>query len=218
MVYTKVNPGDVIDIKDAAGVPHEGVYKGCKEVSTNLGTQYIYKFETENGKLFGIWGFTTLNTFMENIPMGMQCRVIYTGQTEEKNKYGKHLHLCTVEIDEESANTKIAPSTKSLNDAVMEQTRKAGKEQRFDFKVEFTNLPKKTFSAVMELCKKKMGEADFKSWFKDNGYPAIDKIKHPDQKATVAKELKAICENREFVAETFGSQNVDDIDEPEIPF
>lgn len=120
MVYKKVNPGDVTDIKDSIGVPYEGTYDGCKEVSTNLGTQYIYKFKDEAGKSFGIWGFTTLNTFMENVPMGMQCRVVYTGQAQEKNKYGKHMHLCTVEIDEDNKNNRPMPSTEEREETKKE--------------------------------------------------------------------------------------------------
>lgn len=112
MVYKKVNPGDVIDIKDVVDVPYEGIYKGCREVSTNFGTQYIYKFQDENGRNFGIWGFTTLNTFMETVLMGTQCRIVYTGQAEEPNKYGKHLHLCTVEIDEDDKNNKVTKTEK----------------------------------------------------------------------------------------------------------
>lgn len=88
-------------------------------------------------------------------------------------------------------------------------------KQKFDFKAEFETLPKKTFTTVMELCKKTMGESDFASWFTDNGYPSVDKITHPERQAIIAKALKAICEKREFVVQNFGSQ---DIAEEEIPF
>ena len=112
MVYKKVNPGDVIDIKDVVDVPYEGIYEGCKEVSTNLGTSYIYKFKDENGKFFNMWGFTSLNTFMEAVPTGLQCRVTYKGQAKEANKYGKHTHMCMVEIDEDDKNNRTATSEK----------------------------------------------------------------------------------------------------------
>lgn len=151
MAYKKVNPGDVIDIKEVVDVPYEGTYEGCKEVSTNLGTTYIYKFKDETGKSFGIWGFTTLNTFMEAVPVGMQCRVTYTGQAEEANKYGKHMHLCTVEIDEDNKNNRMMPSTEEREETKKELEALSGgedlsedKKDFFEFMLDVKTVFKKT--------------------------------------------------------------------------
>lgn len=83
------------------------------------------------------------------------------------------------------------------------------------FKQAFKALPKKTFSAVMELCKEVMGDSDFTNWFVDNGYQAVDKVTNPQQQMDVAKALKAICEKRDFVEKNFGTQETA---EEEIPF
>jgi hypothetical protein len=175
VVYKKVNPGDVIDIKDVAGVPYEGIYKGCREVSTNFGTQYIYKFQNENGRNFGIWGFTTLNTFMETILMGTQCRIIYTGQAEEPNKYGKHLHLCTVEIDEDDKNVNTAPREKldvektfgsqNVDAPEKEESKKDFFEFMLDVKTEFK---KKTGSYELYNSELSIFEVKFLSEVKGN--------------------------------------------------
>ncbi len=182
MVYKKVNPGDVIDIKDVVGVPYEGIYKGCREVSTNFGTQYIYKFQEENGRNFGIWGFTTLNTFMETVLMGTQCRVIYTGQAEEPNKYGKHLHLCTVEIDEDDKNTKTATREKldvektfgSQNiDEIDVQSE--GKKDFFEFMLDVkTEFKKKTGSHKLYNSELSIFEVKFLSEVKGDNKKQVD--------------------------------------------
>lgn len=101
--FREVQRGDVIDIKkDKPGdVHHEGVYLGSKHITTDLGGQFIYRFKAGSNKIFGIWGFTTLNSAMENVTKGSLCRVTYQGQAKEKNKYGKYLHLVKVEIDDE---------------------------------------------------------------------------------------------------------------------
>ncbi len=101
--FREVQRGDVIDIKKdiPSNVHHEGVYLGSKHITTDLGGQFIYKFKKADNKVFGIWGFTTLNSAMENVNKGSLCRVTYKGQAEEKNKYGKYLHLVKVEVDDE---------------------------------------------------------------------------------------------------------------------
>lgn len=100
MVYKKVDFGDTIDIKEHKGEGIEGKYLGFKEVDTNFGTSFLYKFQKPNGDQFSVWGFTSLDSFMENVSIDDQCRLTYTGQAEQKNKYGKYTHLCLVEIDD----------------------------------------------------------------------------------------------------------------------
>ena len=100
MAYKPVNRGDTLDIKEYEDVPYEGKYTGCKEVRTPLGQSLIYKFESEKGTTFSIWGFTILDSYMENVSRGDLCRITYKGQSPEKNKYGKHTHLCTVDVDD----------------------------------------------------------------------------------------------------------------------
>ncbi len=209
MAYKKVNPGDVTDIKDSEGVPYEGIYQGCKEISTNLGTQYIYKFKTEAGKAFGIWGFTTLNTFMECVVIGSQCRITYTGQAEEKNKYGKHLHLCTVEVDEDEGTKKNHYGETQVNEKAVEPEVEITGEDKIDFAAEFKALPKKLFSDVMRLCERKMGTVDYLDWFAQNGYESQEGLL-PGQQTDIAKQLVALCKARDVVRA--------DIPEEEIPF
>ncbi len=66
-----------------------------------------------------------------------------------------------------------------------------------NFKKEYDALPKKTWSAVTELCERKLGETDYTSFFKDNKYPHPGFIKDPQEQAKIGKELIAICKARE---------------------
>ncbi len=66
-----------------------------------------------------------------------------------------------------------------------------------DFDKEFKALPKKTWTALCELAERKLGEADYNSFFKDNEYSHPGFIKNPDDQAKIGKELIVVCKARE---------------------
>lgn len=101
MAYKDVTRGNVVDIKkdEPEKVHHFGVYLGSKHITTNIGGQFIYSFKGEDNKKFGIWGFTVLNSLMENVEKGEMCRITYNGKGE--NQKGQPMHLCNVQVDDE---------------------------------------------------------------------------------------------------------------------
>lgn len=90
-----------IDMKKEKGRPYEGEYLGKDEIATPLGTQFIYRFRDEHGNPFAVYGFTNLNRAMENLAIGTDCRLTYTGTQNVKTKFGmKDVHMVRVEISE----------------------------------------------------------------------------------------------------------------------
>ena len=101
MAYREVGSGNTIDIKKEKDKSYEGVYQGFKEITTDIGQQFIYKFK-DGMTYFGIYGFTTLNMAMESIAVNAQCRITYLGTKNMKTKYGmKDVHTCRVEVDDD---------------------------------------------------------------------------------------------------------------------
>ena len=66
-----------------------------------------------------------------------------------------------------------------------------------DFEAELKALPKRTWSAICELCARKMGTSDYNSFFKDNEYSHPGFIDKPEEQAKIAKELISLCKLRE---------------------
>lgn len=126
---------------------------------------------------------------------------VFDGLSEKMQEYIK----LSREWDMRFAKEPAGDTAKAINEA----NKQIGLgNDKMDFSAEFKALPKKTFDAVMKLCSKTMGRADFVSWFTDNGYPSPDKITNTDQQMDIARALKALCEKRV----------VDDIPEQELPF
>ncbi len=99
MAYQEISSG-ATDIKKHKDKPYEGIYKGFKEITTKIGEQFIYNFEN-NGAIFGIYGFTTLNMAMQHVVIGSKCRVTYLGTKNMETKFGmKDVHICKVEVDD----------------------------------------------------------------------------------------------------------------------
>ena len=55
MAWKEVSKGNVIDVKKEEGRPHEGVYKGKKDIETKIGKQVIWQFVDEDGIVRGGW-------------------------------------------------------------------------------------------------------------------------------------------------------------------
>ncbi len=102
MVYKDVPKGDTVRLNsdEQIDVPHEGEYLEGKPVNTKYGEMMLYKFRDKSGKTFTIWGFATLDSFMENVKAGNQCRLTYKGRSDTPNKFGKYIHLCKVEVND----------------------------------------------------------------------------------------------------------------------
>lgn len=97
MSWEQVSKGSVLDIKKTKGKPYEGTYVGKQTITTKIGPQIIYNFESEDGA-FGVYGFTNLNLAMENVKEGAILRVTYTGTENVKTKFGmKDVHQVKVE-------------------------------------------------------------------------------------------------------------------------
>jgi len=111
----EVTGGDVIDIKkdEPETTTHEGFYLEAKIIQTQIGKQYIYKFKRQDGRIFGIYGFTNLNIRMENIMQGDYCFLTYLGTKNIQTKFGmKDVHMVRVEVDDDIApeeHTEVDP-------------------------------------------------------------------------------------------------------------
>ena len=114
---------DAIDIKkdepDSSGAYPEYIGKYEDSVSfpssfdaTKL--SYIYKFVDLEGNLFSIFGFTTLNRFMEATPKGSLVKIQYAGMG--KNKKGQDLHKCKVQYKQAEDVTSETLNRKSEDD------------------------------------------------------------------------------------------------------
>jgi len=154
MARRKVDFGDTVDIKEVAGKEAEGTYLGHKEVDTNLGTSMLYKFERKNGEPFSIWGFTSLDIYMENVMVGTYCWITYKGLSEKKNKYGKHTHMCMVEVDDD---TSCVPTKK-------DEKLMAPEEVNDKFGIQDVNEPEEFMEAMLyfkTILKKATGDNNF---------------------------------------------------------
>jgi hypothetical protein len=103
MGFKKVSKGNTqkINIEEFIDKPIEGYYINTETIDTMFGESQIHKFKGKDGKDISIWGFTYLNSAMENVTQNALCRVTYKGKTKEKNKYGKYPHQALVEVDED---------------------------------------------------------------------------------------------------------------------
>ncbi len=104
MAFKEVTGGNTIDIKQHKDKAFEGIYEGFKGITTKIGKQFIYKFRNPaEHKIFGIYGFTTLNMNMEGVIAGAYCRITYLGKKKMDTRYGKNqdVHICKVEVDDE---------------------------------------------------------------------------------------------------------------------
>lgn len=101
MVYREVR-SDAIDIKKHIDLPYVGVYMERKEITTEKGKQWVYKFRTQQGRVFSIYGFTMLNLALENMLVGSLCRITYLGTENVKTRFGmKDVHQVKVEVEDE---------------------------------------------------------------------------------------------------------------------
>lgn len=66
-----------------------------------------------------------------------------------------------------------------------------------DFEKEFKKLKPPTWTNVNELCKRKMGDSDYKDFFSVGGYGSPDKDYPPEVQKMICKELITVCKARE---------------------
>ena len=72
---------NTVDIKAKnPGTQIVGTYTGFKKIKTELGENVIWEFHDEDGKPFGVYGFTNLNFQMEGVAPGTSCRLTYNGK------------------------------------------------------------------------------------------------------------------------------------------
>ncbi len=73
-----------------------------------------------------------------------------------------------------------------------------GKRGLIDFEAEYKALKPRTWTTVMDLAKRKMGDADFKSFFMDNNLPGSESSHYePDQQNKIIRQIYTVCINRE---------------------
>jgi hypothetical protein len=98
----KTVTGNALDIKNDE-TPHVGVYVGKQEISTPLGPQVVWQFESLDGDdKFGIYGFTNLNRVMSVMALGSLVRITYKGTQRRQTRFGlKDVHQVLVEVDDE---------------------------------------------------------------------------------------------------------------------
>jgi len=103
--------GGTIDVKkQPVGAEYVGEYKGVKEIETQLGKQFIYKFENEEGEPFQMYGFTALNFKMESVPINTVVKITYKGTAKKKTKFGiKDVHQCSVSVRSDGEETTEVP-------------------------------------------------------------------------------------------------------------
>jgi len=105
MVWTMAKP-NAIDIKKEPKKEYVGYYQGSTKIDTPLGPQTIWNFRDDEGKHYGIYGFTNLNSSMGAIAPDMYTKIVYQGTKNVKTKFGmKDVHQVTVEYED---NTKAA--------------------------------------------------------------------------------------------------------------
>ncbi len=109
------------------------------------------------------------------------------------------------EIERADANAKTEPDVTedeipfSLPDNEMpDDTQPKTDPTDFDFEHAFKELPKKTWTAVNELCKRKMGVSDYNDFYSvgEWGNPKTDTYS-PEVQAQICKELITVCKARE---------------------
>lgn len=91
-----------IDIKDDAhkGKPIIGEYISVKTITTNFGEQFIYSLLGTDGIITNIYGFTMLNSAMDQLPpgQGIVVKITYKGTEKMKTKFGmKDVHQVDVQ-------------------------------------------------------------------------------------------------------------------------
>jgi hypothetical protein len=103
MAYREVSGStNTRDIKkEGPGAQAEGIYGGRRTFETQFGEQSVYSFTGKDGTSFGLFGFTSLNRWMEAVPTGALTRITYTGKEVVETKRGKvAMHICKVEVDD----------------------------------------------------------------------------------------------------------------------
>ena len=66
-----------------------------------------------------------------------------------------------------------------------------------DFEAELKALPKKTSGYIAALCKRKMGESDYKSFFMDNDYNMDLSTYTREERIAICEQLIVVCKARE---------------------
>jgi hypothetical protein len=92
--------GDTIDLKKSAyGTILEGTYLGSRTITTTLGENKIFTFETEDGPT-GVYGFTDLTSKMAEVQNGADVRLTYLGKEEitSKKRGTVLMHKVRVEV------------------------------------------------------------------------------------------------------------------------
>lgn len=100
MSFQETKLVDAVKLTDFPNKPMVAYYIDSKEVNTKFGEQQLHTFQKEDGTKVFVWGFTALNRLLEQTPIGLLCKVTYTGKSETSNKYGNKSHTCTVFFDD----------------------------------------------------------------------------------------------------------------------
>ena len=88
------------DIKKYPGRYFEGRYVGVRDITTKLGPQKVWNFDTAEGPM-GVYGFSQFNRGMEQVAVGSQVRFAYQGTQLQDNKFGKkNVHQASIEVKE----------------------------------------------------------------------------------------------------------------------
>ena len=89
-----------IDLKKYPNKPLISHYLGRIEKEGRFGPEINHHFKKEDGTIIKVYGFTNLNLKLADVGLGYLVKVVYTGMTNVKTKYGmKEVHQCTVGVD-----------------------------------------------------------------------------------------------------------------------
>lgn len=88
--------------KEPVNTSVEGIYRGHRNFDTQFGEQTVWNFTGKDGTTFGVYGFTSLNRWLESVPLGSLTRITYLGKTIVDTKRGKvAMHQVRVEVDDD---------------------------------------------------------------------------------------------------------------------
>ena len=92
--------GNTTDIKKQPGRTFQGRFLGRTDFKTKKGLDQVkWNFNAPDGTPFSVYGFTNLNRALEQVPVGAEVLMTYTGKVAAQTAFGiRDVHQCTVDF------------------------------------------------------------------------------------------------------------------------
>ena len=92
--------GNTTDIKKQPGRTFQGRFLGRTDFKTKKGMDQVkWNFNAPDGSPFSVYGFTNLNRALEQVPVGAEVLMTYTGKVAAQTAFGvREVHQCTVDF------------------------------------------------------------------------------------------------------------------------